>query len=96
MIFLGEFSRSACGCGAVRFGFIKSTSNLAMCSKHYKKQCFFDVFFVLICRVHCFVVDVIVGVVMVVVVIVVIVVIFVVVIVVVVVLITDGCAFDRS
>ena len=53
-------------------------------------------FFVLICRVHCFVVDVIVGVVMVFVVIVVIVVIFVVVVVVVVVLITDGCAFDRS
>ena len=66
-----------------------------MCSKHYKKQCFFDVFFVPISRVHCFVVDVIIGVVVVVVVIVVIVVIFVVV-VVVVVLITDGCAFDRS
>ena len=33
MIFLTEFWESACGCGPVRFAFVKNTLNVPMCSK---------------------------------------------------------------
>ena len=35
--FLGEFSKSACGCGAVNGGLVEIASNSSMCLKPYEK-----------------------------------------------------------
>ena len=46
-MFLGEFSESACGCGAVNCGLVEIASNFLMCLKRKENQRILHAFHVL-------------------------------------------------